>query len=85
MHVKISSAICFNLDQSKILPSGNGLNLYFVFNSLPSGKILEWSKLKAFAEDKITVAKTMIFVFDRVENIVEKEKCWFPLMFSNGF
>ena len=24
MHFKISSAICFNLDQSKILSSGNG-------------------------------------------------------------
>ena len=24
MHFKISSAICFNLDQSKILLSGNG-------------------------------------------------------------
>ena len=26
MHFKLSSAICFNLDQSKILSSGNGLN-----------------------------------------------------------
>ena len=25
MHLKMSSAICFNLDQSKILLSGNGL------------------------------------------------------------
>ena len=25
MHFKVSSAICFNLDQSKILSSGNGL------------------------------------------------------------
>ena len=25
MHSKMSSAICFNLDQSKILSSGNGL------------------------------------------------------------
>ena len=25
MHFKMSSAICFNLDQSKILSSGNGL------------------------------------------------------------
>ena len=29
MHFKMSSAVCFNLDQSKILPSGNGLTLYF--------------------------------------------------------
>ena len=26
MHFKMSSAICFNLDQSKILSSGNRLN-----------------------------------------------------------
>ena len=26
MHFKMSSAICFNLDQFKILSSGNGLN-----------------------------------------------------------
>ena len=26
MDFKMSSAICFNLDQSKILSSGNGLN-----------------------------------------------------------
>ena len=26
MHFKMSSAICFNLEQSKILSSGNGLN-----------------------------------------------------------
>ena len=26
MHCKMSSAICFNLEQSKILSSGNGLN-----------------------------------------------------------
>ena len=27
MHLKMSSAICLNLDQSKILSSGNGLRL----------------------------------------------------------
>ena len=26
MHLKMLSAICFNLDQSEILSSGNGLN-----------------------------------------------------------
>ena len=28
MHFKMLSAICFNLDQSKILSSGNGLKKY---------------------------------------------------------
>ena len=47
-------------------------NTIFV-NSLPNDIILDWSKLEAFTDDKIKVAKIMIFVFERVENIVEKE------------
>ena len=55
-------------------------------------KILDWSKFKAFADDKINVAEMMIFLSDRVENIVGKRrKCWlpvfsqFPTMFSKAF
>ena len=41
------------------------------FNSLPNGKILlDRSKLKAFADDKINVAEMKITLADRVENIV---------------
>ena len=41
--------------------------------SLPNDKILDWSKFKAFADDKIQkVLNKVIFVFDRVENIVGK-------------
>ena len=36
--------------------------------------LLDWSKLKAFADDKIKALKLMIFVFDRTENIVGKEE-----------
>ena len=43
-----------------------------VIKPLPDDKILDWSKLKAFAEDKSNVTKMIISVFDRVENIVEK-------------
>ena len=39
---------------------------------LPNSKILDWSKLKAFAGDKINVAEMMISLTDRVENIMEK-------------
>ena len=42
------------------------------FKSLPNDKITERSKFKAFADDKIKVAKMIIFVFDRVENNVGK-------------
>ena len=33
MHFKLSSAICFNLDQSKILSSGNGLSITYIIIS----------------------------------------------------
>ena len=45
----MSSAICFNLDQSKILSSGNGLI---------HDKISDISKLQAFA-DNLTHYHTM--------------------------
>ena len=41
-------------------------------NSLPNEKILDVTKLKAFADDKINVAQKMVSVFDRIENIVGK-------------
>ena len=42
--------------------------------TLPNDKMLDWSILKAFADDKFKVAKMIIFVFDRVENIVGKRR-----------
>ena len=43
-------------------------------NSLPNQKILDWSELKAFAEDKICVTQILNFFLRRVENIVGKEE-----------
>ena len=48
----------------------NGIFLHF--NPLADDKILDWSKLKAFADDNLNVAKIMISLYDRVENIVGK-------------
>ena len=42
------------------------------FNPLPNDKLLDWFKLKAFADDNLKVIKLMIYVLDRVENIVGK-------------
>ena len=59
------------------------LNLHLI--SLPNSKILDFMKLKAFAEDKLNVAKMSISLFDRVK------KCWllafspFPTVFSKSF
>ena len=41
-------------------------------NSLPSDKILDQFKLKAFADDKINVTQKLKFAFGKVENIVGK-------------
>ena len=39
-------------------------------NCLPNDHIVDWSKLQAFADDKVNVAENLKLV--RVENIVEK-------------
>ena len=61
------------------------------FNSLQNEKILDVTKLKAFADDKINVAEMMIPVFSRVKkHCGKRRKCWlpafspFPTMFSKG-
>ena len=44
------------------------------FNSLPNKKILDWSKLKAIADDIVNVNEKLKFVLRRVENIVGKRE-----------
>ena len=63
----------------------------FQFQSLPDDKILDLSKLKAFADDKISMIEKLKFVLGRVENIVGKEEnagyqhfLLFPLCFQNA-
>ena len=49
------------------------LNRYtctYLMNSLPNDKILDCPKLKVFADDNSNVAKTMISLNNREENIV---------------
>ena len=46
--------------------------VWYSFNSLPNDKILDWSKLKALADDNINLAEKLKFVLERVENIVGK-------------
>ena len=42
------------------------------FNSLPNNKFLDWSKLEAFADDKIYVTLKQKFFLIWIENIVGK-------------
>ena len=65
MHFKMSSAICFNLDLSKILLAGNGL---MVKQQIFFGR----SKLKVFADDKINVNEKLKLGLGRLESIVGK-------------
>ena len=41
-------------------------------NSLPNDKIVDWLKLKAFADDKINVTEKLKFVLGREENNLGK-------------
>ena len=38
MHFKMSSAICFNFDQSKMLSSSNGFRKHFFINIVMKGE-----------------------------------------------
>ena len=69
-------------------PSGMGSPL----NNLPSSKILDWSKLKAFAYSKLKVAHMIKLLLERVKVIVGKGEnsayrhfCPFPTMISKPF
>ena len=43
-------------------------------NPFQHDKILNQAKLKAFADDNLNVTKMVIYVFDRVENIMGKRR-----------
>ena len=43
-------------------------------NSLLSDKFLDWTKLKAFADNKLDTGVIVISVFHRIENTVGKGK-----------
>ena len=67
-------------------------NSFYSLNSLPNNKILDWFLLKAFADDRVKLAKIMIFVFNRIENIVGKGQIagyqhflLFPQCFQKAF
>ena len=62
------------------------------FNPLPEDKISDWSKLKAFADDKLNFTQNIKVVFHKIENIVGKEEnagyqhfLLFPQCFQKAF
>ena len=68
------------------------MSLELSVNSLPNEKILDLSKLKAFADNKLNVSGKLEFVFGKGrKHCGERRKCWspaffpFPTMFSKDF
>ena len=72
---QLFSAASLNLGRSHNAVLGNGL-----INPLPNDKILDQSKLKAFADNKINVTEKLKFILERVEHFL-----FFPTMLSIGF
>ena len=56
----------------KLLDSKTNLIFLLALNFLPNDKILDMTKLRTFADDKLNVAEIKISLYDRVENTVEK-------------
>ena len=56
---------CFQTDS---FTSSLNLKLHF----LPNAKMLDWSKLRVFTDDKINVTEKLKMVLGRIENIVGK-------------
>ena len=61
MHFKISSVICFNLDQSKILSSGNELTLFQTSPGFYNVDICKTSLLKILWEKEKLLLTSSIF------------------------
>ena len=51
-------------------------------NSLQNDNILGWTKLKAFANDKLNIAEMIISLLGRIENIVGKGENVIASIFS---
>ena len=69
---------CFQNTLSSVLKK----IISITFNPNPLDKILNQTKLKAFAVDKLKITKMIISVFDRVENSVGKGEIAFASNFS---
>ena len=68
----MSSAKSFSLEESKICHLGKVNHAMLTLSQ--TKKISDVTKLKAFANDKLNVARLMISILDRIENIVEKRR-----------
>ena len=61
------------------------LNPNTINQPYPNDKILDWTKLKAFADDKLKTASMMISLYDRAENIVREGEMLVNSIFSFSY
>ena len=52
------------------------------FNPLPDNNFLDWTRLKAFADNKLNAGNLKISVFEMLETLWEKEKMLVTSIFS---
>ena len=62
----------YGIELIVVLSSTNAIKRDSSIKPFPHDKILDQTKFKAFADNKLNVTKMIISVFDRVENIVGK-------------
>ena len=79
------------LSETKSLVSARFNKFLSSFNSLLNNKFLDWSILKAFADNKMNEAEILKYVLQKVENIVGKGEnagykhfLLFPLCFQKA-
>ena len=62
-------------------------NFFNLINSFPNDKILDWSKLKAFADNKLNVTWELKFVLGRENNVGKGENAGYQhfLLFPQCF
>ena len=71
MRITLYLEVCCISPNKSALPSSSS-PFRKTLNPFPHDKILDQTKLKAFADDKLNVTKMVISVFHRVENIEGK-------------
>ena len=49
-------------------------NVEFILQSSPKGKTMEWTQVKAFADNKVNVTEVTISVFQSMKNIKTNEE-----------
>ena len=68
----LSTALFHQILFYAILKYFSFVSFILKFSPLPNDKICDWSKLKAFVDDKINVNEKFQFIQGRVEDIVGK-------------